>query len=280
MASAQSTISLSFEAIDDLIYSARTGDLQSLQSDITNLSHEHNCSAASIVESAVDSEDESEGGTGACLLHWPAANGNIEGRAFVICLLTHNGLKNALHADLSPNIKEILKYLLATIRNTTTNTPRPSPLINHQNHSGNTPLHWAALNTHLECAKALVEAGADISAKNTAGHDAAFLAERSEWSTTGEDEREENSEGGATTITAGSASEPARPMSRAMRVVEYLLTYDKGRDRDQSADALESGPNDDGVEDEMEDNKGCMRGASFVSKMEADVPPPTGPEKL
>lgn len=70
-------IPLSFEAIDDLIYSARTGDLESLQSDITNLSREHNCSATSIIEAAIDSEDESEGGTGACLLHWPAANGNI-----------------------------------------------------------------------------------------------------------------------------------------------------------------------------------------------------------
>jgi len=59
--------------------------------------------------------------------------------------------------------------------------PFPVPLINHGNNAGNTPLHWAALNTHLNCVKALVEAGADISAKNNAGHDAAFLAERTGW---------------------------------------------------------------------------------------------------
>lgn len=70
-------ISLPFEALDDLIYSARAGDLEALQTDISTLSQSHNCTAAQIIESAIDAEDESEGGTGSCLLHWPAANGNI-----------------------------------------------------------------------------------------------------------------------------------------------------------------------------------------------------------
>ena len=70
-------ISLPFESVDDLIYSARVGDLEALQADISNLSQEHNCSTAQIIESAIDPEEESEGGTGSCLLHWPAANGNI-----------------------------------------------------------------------------------------------------------------------------------------------------------------------------------------------------------
>jgi FOG: Ankyrin repeat len=47
--------------------------------------------------------------------------------------------------------------------------------VNHRNYSGNTSLHWAALNTHLECVKALVESGADVTVKNDAGHDAVFL---------------------------------------------------------------------------------------------------------
>jgi ankyrin repeat protein len=34
-------------------------------------------------------------------------------------------------------------------------------LINVQNEQGNTPLHWAALNGHLEVVKALVQNGAD-----------------------------------------------------------------------------------------------------------------------
>lgn len=77
MSQHKAPIALSFEAIDDLIYDARSGDLDALKTDIENLSKEHGCSAAVIIESAVDTEDESEGGTGACLLHWPAANGNV-----------------------------------------------------------------------------------------------------------------------------------------------------------------------------------------------------------
>ncbi|EER27738.1 ankyrin repeat containing protein [Coccidioides posadasii C735 delta SOWgp] len=209
MASTQPAVSLSFEAIDDLIYSARVGDLQSLQTDIANLSHEHNCPAASIVGSAIDSEDENEGGTGACLLHWPAANGNIE----------------------------ILKYLLEILHN----PAQPPPLINHRNHSGNTPLHWAALNTHLECVKALVEAGADVNIKNGAGHDAAFLAERSEWGTAAEaDDTQENSD--EATATAASSAD-GRPISKAMQVVECLLTYDRDTNQGQDADVGPSNGN-------------------------------------
>lgn len=70
-------IALSFEAIDDLIYDARTGDLEALNTDIANLASQHSCPEAQIVASAIDMEDESEGGTGSCVLHFPAANGNI-----------------------------------------------------------------------------------------------------------------------------------------------------------------------------------------------------------
>lgn len=70
-------IALSFEAIDDLIYDARAGDLDALNTDITNLASQHNCAEAQIVASAIDMEDESEGGSGSCVLHFPAANGNI-----------------------------------------------------------------------------------------------------------------------------------------------------------------------------------------------------------
>lgn len=69
-------VSLPFEAVDDLIYDARAGDLESLKADITKFSQEYDCSPADIIKAAIDTEDESEGGTGSCLLHWPAANGN------------------------------------------------------------------------------------------------------------------------------------------------------------------------------------------------------------
>ena len=52
-----------------------------------------------------------------------------------------------------------------------------SGLINAANDAGNTALHWAALNGHLECVKLLVEAGADVTIINRAGHDAVYEAE-------------------------------------------------------------------------------------------------------
>jgi ankyrin repeat protein len=52
-----------------------------------------------------------------------------------------------------------------------------SGLINAVNDAGNTALHWAALNGHLECVKLLVQAGADVTIINKAGHDAVFEAE-------------------------------------------------------------------------------------------------------
>ena len=57
-------------------------------------------------------------------------------------------------------------------------TKPPSPLISQRNASGNTPLHWAALNGHLETTKALVTAGADLWLRNEAGNLAVFEAER------------------------------------------------------------------------------------------------------
>ena len=49
--------------------------------------------------------------------------------------------------------------------------------LNLQNASGNTPLHWGALNGHLPAVKLLVEAGADPTVINKAGKDAVFEAE-------------------------------------------------------------------------------------------------------
>lgn len=61
---------------------------------------------------------------------------------------------------------------------------QPSPqnptmlaLMNAQNTAGNTPLHWAALNGHLECVKVLLDNGADPTITNKAGHDPVYEAE-------------------------------------------------------------------------------------------------------
>lgn len=50
-------------------------------------------------------------------------------------------------------------------------------ILDAQNAWGNTPLHWAALNGHLEAVKALLAAGATAGIKNEAGHDAVYEAE-------------------------------------------------------------------------------------------------------
>lgn len=104
-------------------------------------------------------------------------------------------------------------------------------IVNHRNHSGNTPLHWAALNTHLDCVKALVEAGADVSTKNDAGLDAVFLAERTAWSTgeVKEDDGDEEAEAQAGGEREGEEEESnAGPMSKGRQVAEWLLSSDKG----------------------------------------------------
>jgi len=56
--------------------------------------------------------------------------------------------------------------------------PTASPILAHANQEGNTPLHWAALNGHLEAVKALVSQGADTGVRNKAGRTVGFEAQR------------------------------------------------------------------------------------------------------
>jgi hypothetical protein len=143
------------EELDDLIYFARTSDLPALKTAIQQACEKHTSPPSTILATAIDI-DEDGLGSQSCLLHWPSANGNLEVVEYLLSLLLppeQNGT-NAASADKSA----------------------PS-LVNHKNISGNTPLHWAALNGHLLCVKALVAAGADASITNEAGHDAVYEAE-------------------------------------------------------------------------------------------------------
>lgn len=120
-------------------------------------------------------------------------------------------------------------------------------IVNHRNHSGNTPLHWAALNTHLECVKALVESGADVTVKNDAGHDAVFLAERAAWSASAEEVNEDEDQTQEIEMTVGEGEDEGEgqgenkqqtgEMSAGRQVVEWLLSSEK-------AAGLESGANE------------------------------------
>jgi hypothetical protein len=140
------------DELDDLIYFSRTDDLPSLRSTLETISSTHNSPLSTILASAIDIDAEGLGSQ-SCLLHWPAANGNLR----------------------------ILRYLLSLVPPKDVAADKSVPtLVNHRNVNGNTPLHWAALNAHLECVKVLVAAGADAGIVNAVGHDALFEAELGE----------------------------------------------------------------------------------------------------
>lgn len=139
---------------------------------------------------------------------------------------------------------EILNTLLQKL--STLDVAQRTAFVNHRNHSGNTPLHWAALNTHLECVKGLVEAGADVAIKNDAGHDAVFLAERAAWSAAAEEEGDvdENAEepqeiemtvGEEQGEGEGEKQADTGEMSAGRQVVEWLLSSEKAAGLESSA---------------------------------------------
>ncbi len=70
----------------------------------------------------------------------------------------------------------MLSYILSL-------SPPPTSLLKSSNSSGSTPLHWAALNSQLEIAKALIEAGGAqlIDVKNKAGRSPLGEAENAGW---------------------------------------------------------------------------------------------------
>jgi uncharacterized protein len=152
---------LSPDDLDDLIYSTRTGDLAALKEQITSQCTANKCTASTVLHAAIDDDIDSDTqentGSGCSLLHYPAANGNLE----------------------------VLEYLLSELgqapSSTTTeessSSSKPPLLVNHMNLSGNTALHWACLNGHLGAVKALVNAGADPWIKNSVGRDTVGEAE-------------------------------------------------------------------------------------------------------
>ncbi|KAL6239447.1 ankyrin repeat-containing domain protein [Aspergillus navahoensis] len=197
------------DEVDDLIYDVRAGDSAALEEDLTALSQKYSVKPSVIIASAIDSAPEEEGGSGCCLLHYPAANGNLE-------ILT--------------NLTKLLSS--ASNEKTLTDTEIKNT-VNHRNHSGNTPLHWAALNTHLECVKVLVKAGADVSIKNEAGLDAVFLAERADWKAqeatqTPDPSQDQDGDEEMEVEVGGDAEEGSAaqvPVTKARQIVDWLLEH-------------------------------------------------------
>lgn len=126
--------SLTQEEMDNVIYDARFGDLDSLKAIFTDE-----------VEPSVLPKIKDEM-TKATPFHMAAANG---------------------HAD-------VLKYLLKLL-----DPKETKSILNQQNDSGNTALHWAAYNGHLECVKLLSDAGSDPFIQNNFKHDTFFEAQNS-----------------------------------------------------------------------------------------------------
>jgi uncharacterized protein len=153
------------DLVDDLLYYARVCDLDELKTALDQLSKKFAAPPHDVLNKAIDSE------SGNSVLHMAAANGHI-GR--------HN-FEQSTPFDLCFSL-DIIKLVLsltpvpATSDVSASNAQVPQ-LINLPNKSGNTPLHWAALNGHLEGVKVLVDAGADLLAKNNAGHDVVYEAE-------------------------------------------------------------------------------------------------------
>jgi ankyrin repeat protein len=161
-------VELTEDEIDDLMYFARANELSDLQQFKQELSAKHTSTFTALLAFAIDSE------TGNSPLHYASANGHL-GRQNTCSRLP-------LNANM---LAEIVKTLLdfqdtSDSNNSEERPPAPVAIVNAKNKSGNTPLHWAALNGHLDVILLLLKQGADPTILNAAGHDALFEAELNE----------------------------------------------------------------------------------------------------
>ena len=101
-------------------------------------------------------------------------------------------------------------------------------ILNAQNKAGNTALHWAALNGHLEAVKVLLEEGADPTITNQRGHDAVYEAELNDKTEVVEWVLKEGGEG----LESGVAGEEGEPKGdEEMGDDEETLVESAGEER-------------------------------------------------
>lgn len=148
------TIVLDEDTIDDILYCVRTNDPLDLADCLSTAAASHSTSQRSILLSTLAPE------TGNTALHYAAANG-------------HDGLSLPLISVwfLTDTLADILATLLRHL------SPAEE-VVDTPNAAGSTPLHWAAVNGKLECAKKLVAAGAGVWKRDGAGNLPVFEAER------------------------------------------------------------------------------------------------------
>jgi len=154
---------LSEDEIDDILYFSRAGEFSDFKTAIEAPAKRLHAPPHDILLAAVDESS----GNGA--LHMASANGHTGPFSHVLYqFLTRRRLTIAA---------ELLAYALSLLPTPNTAAAASRAILESQNAAGNTSLHWAALNGHLQAVKALVKAGADPSVTNGAGHDVVFEAE-------------------------------------------------------------------------------------------------------
>ncbi|OCT52381.1 hypothetical protein CLCR_10734 [Cladophialophora carrionii] len=175
--SSSPTVPLPPDDIDTLIYLTRANELAELQSAVDTLSTTHTCSRRAILASAIDIDADGLGSQSS-LLHYAAGNGHVDTIKYLLGVILGDGDVDATrdvartsnsNANLNPSPRKE-DVSSASSRQTLW-------LLNHKNVSGNTPLHWAAMNGHLDVVMALVRAGADARVRNAAGRDCIVEAE-------------------------------------------------------------------------------------------------------
>ncbi|KAK3377560.1 ankyrin repeat-containing domain protein [Podospora didyma] len=140
-----SSLKITEEEIDDLLYSARAGETEDLSTLLAALADREKVSPAEILASAKD-----------------------EGKSTCLHMATGNG-----HT-------EIVKIIISHFTNQPKETKQA--FFDAPNEYGNTGLHWAALGGHLDVVKLLVEEGGATPAlandKNYVPLDLAYQAEK------------------------------------------------------------------------------------------------------
>jgi ankyrin repeat protein len=112
-------------------------------------------------------------------------------------------------------------------------------ILNAQNKAGNTALHWAALNGHLEAVKVLLEEGADPTITNQRGHDAVYEAELNDKTEVVEWVLKEGGEGLESGVAGGETGEGEDVPDDEIGDDEETLTESAADDKEDASTKLE-----------------------------------------